>query len=222
MKSMKTFLSAIILLSISFAQTAVDMEVENPASDNWQENYRSIEKGESSVSIYSNASIAEIFVWNVPWQSIERTFPAIISLPTDNRLYTISLFSQYQFQSLVDELESFNFENRDISEFEILQNELEIMKLGTKNVRPIPGAGESIFLTYCGSGDTNCSQGLNWLDRFYAKFYDQKQEIVLKSDFSGEKLTDAEKELVRKHRFGVASMVGIFSLAIILIDNSAL
>ena len=97
MKSMKTFLSAIILLSISFAQSAADMEAENPASDNWQDNYRSIEAGKSKVNIFSNAAIADIFVWNSPLYSTERTFPAIIALPTDNRQYTISLFLSPSF-----------------------------------------------------------------------------------------------------------------------------
>ena len=222
MNSLKTFFSIILLIGISFAQSAIDMEAENPASDNWQENYRSIEAGKSKVNIYSNAAVADIFVWNYTWLSTERTFPAIISLPTDNKVYTISLYTQSQFQYLTNELQNFDFEGRDISEFELLQDEFERMKLGTKNVRPIPGTSESIFLTYCDSDDANCEQGMHWLDQFYAKYYDSKQEQVLASDLNGSDLTDSEKALVRRHRAGVAGMLSAFTIAIFLIDNSAL
>ena len=222
MNSLKTFFSIILLVGVSFAQSARDMEAENPASDNWQENYRTIEAGKSKVNIYSNAAVADIFVWNYTWLSTERTFPAIISLPTDNKVYTISLYTQSQFQYLTNELQNFDFEGRDISEFELLQDEFERMKLGTKNVRPIPGTSESIFLTYCDSDDANCEQGMHWLDQFYAKYYDSKQEQVLVSDLNGSDLTDSEKALVRRHRVGVAGMLSAFTIAIFLIDNSAL
>ena len=222
MNSLKTFFSIILLVGVSFAQSARDMEAENPASDNWQENYRSIEAGKSKVNIYSNAAVADIFVWNYTWLSTERTFPAIISLPTDNKVYTISLYTQSQFQYLTNELQNFDFEGRDISEFELLQDECERMKLGTKYVRPIPGTSESIFLTYCDSDDANCEQGMHWLDQFYAKYYDSKQEQVLVSDLNGSDLTDSEKALVRRHRVGVAGMLSAFTIAIFLIDNSAL
>ena len=222
MNSLKTFFSIILLVGVSFAQSARDIEAENPASDNWQENYRSIEAGKSKVNIYSNAAVADIFVWNYTWLSTERTFPAIISLPTDNKVYTISLYTQSQFQYLTNELQNFDFEGRDISEFELLQDEFERMKLGTKNVRPIPGTSESIFLTYCDSDDANCEQGMHWLDQFYAKYYDSKQEQVLVSDLNGSDLTDSEKALVRRHRVGVAGMLSAFTIAIFLIDNSAL
>ena len=222
MNSLKTFFSIILLVGVSFAQSARDMEAENPASDNWQENYRSIEAGKSKVNIYSNAAVADIFVWNYTWLSTERTFPAIISLPTDNKVYTISLYTQSQFQYLTNELQNFDFEGRDISEFELLQDEFERMKLGTKNVRPIPGTSESIFLTYCDSDDANCEQGMHWLDQFYAKYYDSKQEQVLVSDLNGSDLTDSEKALVRRHRVGVAGMLSAFTIAIFLIENSAL
>ena len=222
MNSLKKFLTIILLISLSFAQSARDMEAENPASDNWQENYRSLERGESKVNIYSNAAVADVFVWNLTWMSTERTFPAVISLPTDNQVYTISLYPQSQFQYLTNELQNFNFESRDIDDFEILQEEFERMKLGTKNVRPIPGTSESIFLTYCDSDDNNCEQGMHWLDQFYAKYYDNKQEQVLASDLNGSDLTDAEKALVRRHRVGVAGMLGAFTIALYLIDNSAL
>ena len=60
MNSLKTFLTIILLISLSFAQSARDMEAENPASDNWQENYRSLDRGESRVNIYSNAAVADV------------------------------------------------------------------------------------------------------------------------------------------------------------------
>jgi len=222
MKSLKIFLGIIILLGFSFSQSTEDLEAENPASDNWQENYRSINRSQSLVNIYSNAAVAEVYVWNSSFLSTERTFPAIITLPTDNRQYTISLFSQSQFQYITNELQNFDFDNRDISDFEILQEEFERMKMGTKNVRPIPGANESIFLTYCDSDDSNCAEGMHWLDQFYAKYYDSKQEQVFASDLNGTELTEVEKLLIKKHRTGVASMIGIFTIAVFLIDNAAL
>ena len=222
MNSFKTLLSIILLICLSFTQTTRDIEAEDPPSDNWIENYRSLERGESRVNIYSNAAIADIFVWNLTWLSTERTFPAVISLPTDNQVYTISLYPQSQFQYLTNELQNFDFDAKDVSEFELLQEEFERMKMGTKNVRPIPGTSESVFLTYCDSDDTNCEQGMHWLDQFYAKYYDDKQEQVLASDLAGSELTDAEKALVRRHRAGVAGMLGAFTIALFLIDNSAL
>ena len=63
---------------------------------------------------------------------------------------------------------------------------------------------------------------MHWLDQFYAKYYDDKQEQVLASDLNGSELTEAEKALVRRHRVGVAGMLGAFSIAIFLIDNAAL
>lgn len=222
MNSLKTFLTIILLISIAFSQSARDIEAEDPASDNWIENYRSLEAGKSKVNIYSNAAVADVFVWNFTWLSTERTFPAVISLPTDNQVYTISLYPQSQFQYLTNELQNFDFDSRDIVEFELLQEEFEIMKMGTKNVRPIPGASESVFLTYCDSDDTNCEQGMHWLDQFYANYYDDKQEQVFASDLTGSELTDAEKALVKRHRQGVAGMLGAFTIAIFLIDNAAL
>lgn len=222
MKFLKTFLSLVILINITLSQSTQDIEAENPSSDNWQENYRSLSRNEASINIYSNAAVAEVYVWNSPLQSTERTFPAVISLPTDNRIYTISLYPQSQFLYITNELQNFDFDKKEVEEFELLQDEFERMKLGTKNVRPIPGTGESVFLTYCDSNDTNCEQGMHWLDQFYAKFYDSKQEKVFASDLNGTDLTDAEKALVRRHRLGVAGMVGFFTMAVFLIDSSAL
>ena len=222
MKFLKTFLSLVILINITLSQSTQDFEAENPSSDNWQENYRSLSRNEASINIYSNAAVAEVYVWNSPWQSTERTFPAVISLPTDNRIYTISLYPQSQFLYITNELQNFDFDKKEIEEFELLQDEFERMKLGTKNVRPIPGTGESVFLTYCDSNDTNCEQGMHWLDQFYAKFYDSKQEQVFASELNGTDLTEREKALVRRHRLGVAGMVGFFTMAVFLIDSSAL
>ena len=78
MKSLKTFLSLIILMNIALSQSTADLEAENPSSDNWQENYRSLSRNESTINIYSNAAVADVFVWNSPWQSTERTLPAVI------------------------------------------------------------------------------------------------------------------------------------------------
>jgi len=222
MNSKNNFLILIILLSLAFTQGNNDLAPENTASDNFQQEYRSTSRNEAKVNIYSNAAVANVFVWNNSWQSTERTFPAIISLPIDNKVYTISLYAQSEFQSITNELQNFDFDNRDISEFELLQDEFERMKLGTKNVRPIPGTDESIFLVFCDSDDSNCENGMHWLDRFYAKFYDSKQEQVLVSDLNGSNLTVAEKELVKRHRVGVAGMLGAFTIAIFLIDNAAL
>ena len=222
MKFLKTFLSLVILVNITLSQSTQDFEAENPSSDNWQENYRSLSRNEASINIYSNAAVAEVYVWNSPWQSTERTFPAVISLPTDNRIYTISLYPQSQFLYITNELQNFDFDKKEIEEFELLQDEFERMKLGTKNVRPIPGTGESVFLTYCDSNDTNCEQGMHWLDQFYAKFYDSKQEQVFASELNGTDLTEREKALVRRHRLGVAGMLGFFTMAVFLIDSSAL
>tara|TARA_B100001027_G_scaffold59500_1_gene40201 strand:+ start:243 stop:959 length:717 start_codon:yes stop_codon:yes gene_type:complete len=222
MKFLKTFLSLVILINITLSQSTQDIEAENPSSDNWQENYRSLSRNEASINIYSNAAVAEVYVWNSPLQSTERTFPAVISLPTDNRIYTISLYPQSQFLYITNELQNFDFDKKEVEEFELLQDEFERMKLGTKNVRPIPGTGESVFLTYCDSNDTNCEQGMHWLDQFYAKFYDSKQEQVFASELNGTDLTEREKALVRRHRLGVAGMVGFFTMAVFLIDSSAL
>ena len=222
MKFLKTFLSLVILINITLSQSTQDIEAENPSSDNWQESYRSLSRNEASINIYSNAAVAEVYVWNSPLQSTERTFPAVISLPTDNRIYTISLYPQSQFLYITNELQNFDFDKKEVEEFELLQDEFERMKLGTKNVRPIPGTGESVFLTYCDSNDTNCEQGMHWLDQFYAKFYDSKQEQVFASELNGTDLTEREKALVRRHRLGVAGMLGFFTMAVFLIDSSAL
>ena len=62
MNSLKTFFIIILLIGVSFAQSARDMEAENPASDNRQENYRSIEAGKSKV-IYIPMQQLQIFLY---------------------------------------------------------------------------------------------------------------------------------------------------------------
>ena len=61
---------------------------------------------------------------------------------------------------------------------------------------------------------------MNWLDQFYAKYYDAKQEQNLVSDLNGKDLTEDEKLLVRRHRMGVFSMVSLFSMAVFMIDSN--
>jgi hypothetical protein len=94
------------------------------------------------------------------------------------------------------------------------------MELATKLVRPIPGTDSSVFLTHCSSDDFDCEKGMNWLDQFYANFYDSKQEQNLASDLNGEDLTEDEKSLVKRHRMGVFGMIGLFSMAVFMIDSN--
>ena len=181
-----------------------------------------LRSNESLVNIYSNVVVADIYVWSTPWLNTERTFPAQIVLPLDNQQHVISLYSKEQFTYIANELQNFDFDNRDIAEFEALQNQLELMQLGTKTVRPIPGSSDEVFLVYCDEKDVNCSQGLHWFDKFYSSHLDAKQEQNMISDLNGENLTEAEQLLVRKHRTGVASMLSLFTLGLFLIDNLGL
>ena len=50
MNSLKTFLTIILLISLSFAQSARDMEAENPASDNWQEIIDHLKEGNQELT----------------------------------------------------------------------------------------------------------------------------------------------------------------------------
>ena len=68
--------------------------------------------------------------------------------------------------------------------------------------------------------DFDCEKGMNWLDQFYANFYDSKQEQNLASDLNGEDLTEDEKSLVKRHRMGVFGMIGLFSMAVFMIDSN--
>jgi len=221
MRTIHIFFTIILGMHLLIGQ---DVEIEpdsfTPGSDNYGETNRAMLKGESIVNIYSNIAVADVYVWNLPWASSERIFPARIALPTDNQRYVISLYSQAEYQAITIELQNFDFDTRDVEEFELLQDELSKMELATKFVRPIPGTNASVFLTHCTSDDLNCEEGMHWLDQFYAKYYDSKQEQNLASDLNGTDLTEDEKFLVRRHRMGVLSMVSLFSIAMFVIDNN--
>ena len=219
MRTIKTLSTVLLGMQLLIGQN-VEIEPDDFGSDNYQERSRANLKSESIVNIYSNVAVADVYVWNVPWKSSERIFPAQIALPTDNQRYVISLYAQSEYQALTRELQTFDFESRDIEEFELLQDEFEKMELATKYARPIPGTESSVFLTYCASDDLDCAKGMHWLDQFYANYYDGQQEQNMVSDLNGTDLTEEEKFLVRRHRIGVFSMVGLFSMVIFVIDNN--
>lgn len=219
MRTIKTLSTVLLGMQLLIGQN-VEIEPDDFGSDNYQERSRANSKSESIVNIYSNVAVADVYVWNVPWKSSERIFPAQIALPTDNQRYVISLYAQSEYQALARELQTFDFESRDIEEFELLQDEFEKMELATKYVRPIPESESSVFLTHCASDDLDCSAGMHWLDQFYANYYDGQQEQNMLSDLNGTDLTEEEKFLVRRHRVGVFSMVGLFSMFVFMIDSN--
>ena len=219
MRIIQTFFTICLGTQLLIGQN-VEIEPDSPGSDNYQERSRANLRAESIVNVYSNVVVADVHVWNLPWKSSERTFPAKIALPTDNQRYVISLYTQAEYQAITHELQTFDFESRDIEEFELLQNEFAKMELATKYVRPIPGTDASVFLTHCASEDLDCEQGMHWLDQFYAHYYDEQQEKNLVSDLNGSDLTQEEKFLVRRHRMGVFSMVGLFSMVMFVIDSN--
>ena len=163
-----------------------------------------------------------LYVWGIPWYTDTKTFPAQITLPIDNRAYIISLYKKSIYQSVSAELQTFDFDNRPVEEFEALQDELQRMKIGTKLVRPIPGKSESVFLVYCPEEDISCEEGLHWRDGFSAKFYDQQQEVYMHSQLNkpSEYLSEEEEQLIKRHRGGVGMLVGFFSMGIWLLDRS--
>lgn len=219
MRIIQTFFTICLGTQLLIGQN-VEIEPDSPGSDNYQERSRANLRAESIVNVYSNVVVADVHVWNLPWKSSERTFPATIALPTDNQRYVISLYTQAEYQAITHELQTFDFESRDIEEFELLQNEFARMELATKYVRPIPGTDASVFLTHCASEDLDCEQGMHWLDQFYAHYYDAKQEKNLVSDLNGSDLTQEEKFLVRRHRMGVFGMVSLFSMVMFVIDSN--
>ena len=219
MRAIQTVFTLCLGMQLLVAQN-VEIEPDRPGTDNYQERSRANLRAESIVNIYSNVAVADVYVWNVPWQSSERTFPAKIALPTDNQRYIISLYTQAEFQAITQELQTFDFDSRDIEEFELLQDQFARMELATKYVRPIPGTDASVFLTHCSSDDLDCEKGMHWLDQFYAHYYDAKQEQNLVSDLNGSDLTEEENFLVRRHRLGVFSMVGLFSMVMFVIDSN--
>ena len=76
---------------------------------------------ETDVTIYSNAMVHNLYVWGIPWYSETRTFPARIDLPLDNRSYVISLYKKSHYKAIALELQTFDFDNRPLEEFEFLQ-----------------------------------------------------------------------------------------------------
>ena len=172
--------------------------------------------------IHSNVLVHNLYVWGIPWYTDTKTFPAQITLPLDNRAYVISLYKKSIYQSVSAELQTFDFDNRPVEEFEALQDELQRMKIGTKLVRPIPGKSESVFLVYCPDEDISCEEGLHWRDGFLAKFYDQQQEVYMHSQLNkpSEYLSEEEAKLIKRHRGGVGMLVGFFSMGIWLLDRS--
>ncbi len=219
MRTAKTLFTILLGIQFLIGQN-VEIEPDDPGSDNYQERSRANLKAESIVNVYSNVAVADVHVWNLPWQSSERIFPAKIALPTDNQRYVISLYTQAEYQAITRELQTFDFDSRDVEEFELLQDQFQKMELATKYARPIPGTESSVFLTHCASDDLDCEKGMHWLDQFYAQYYDGQQEQNMISDLNGADLTEEEKFLVRRHRIGVFSMVSLFSMVMFVIDNN--
>ena len=219
MRTAKTLFTILLGIQFLIGQN-VEIEPDDPGSDNYQQRSRAGLKAESIVNVYSNVAVADVHVWNLPWQSSERIFPAKIALPTDNQRYVISLYTQAEYQAITRELQTFDFDSRDVEEFELLQDQFQKMELATKYARPIPGTESSVFLTHCASDDLDCEKGMHWLDQFYAHYYDGQQEQNMVSDLNGADLTEKEKFLVRRHRIGVFSMVSLFSMVMFVIDNN--
>ena len=203
-----------LLLNLSFGQNIGDLQLDNSASDNFFAVEGSNSTNESMVNIYSNAIVSKIYVWNSTFIPTTRTFPAKISLPIANKSYTISLFSQSEYAFLKNELLNFDFDRKDIEEFESLQNEFEIMNMGTKSIKPVTGIDETVFLVFCDKNDFNCKDGLHWFDNFYANYFDNKQESKIKK-----KLSKQNQDIIRKHRMGVFGMLSLFTMSIYLLDN---
>ena len=203
-----------LLLNLSFGQNIGDLQLDNSASDNFFAVEGSNNTNESMVNIYSNANLSKIYVWNSTFIPTTRTFPAKISLPIANKSYTISLFSQSEYAFLKNELLNFDFDRRDIEEFENLQNEFEIMNMGTKSIKPVTGIDETVFLVFCDKNDFNCKDGLHWFDNFYANYFDNKQESKIKKNLSKQ-----NQDIIRKHRMGVFGMLSLFTMSIYLLDN---
>ncbi len=214
MSFIKFMFQTVLVASLTFGQDIGDLQLDNAASDNFQslENFNSL--GESIINVYSNAAVNQLFIWNTSYQPNVRTFPAKITLPIANRDYIISLYSQAQFNFIENELRTFNLDIRDVSELEMLQNQFEKMKMGTKSVSPVNGVDEAVYLVYCSEDDINCKDGLHWFEKFYVNYYDKKQKSSIKKG-NNKKLDD----MVKRHRKGVFGMLGFFTLSIFLIDS---
>ena len=220
MQTQKNFFITLLSCSFVFAQT---LQVNDATlSSGGYNTGTTLGITDTDVVIYSNALVHNLYVWGIPWYTDTKTFPAQITLPLDNRAYVISLYKKSIYQSVSAELQTFDFDNRPLEEFEALQDELQRMKIGTKLVRPIPGKSESVFLVYCPDGDILCEEGLHWRDGFLAKFYDQQQEVYMHSQLNkpSEYLSEEEAKLIKRHRGGVGMLVGFFSMGIWLLDRS--
>ena len=220
MQIQKNFFITLLSCSFVFAQT---LQVNDATlSSEGYNTGTTLGITDTDVVIYSNALVHNLYVWGIPWYTDTKTFPAQITLPIDNRAYIISLYKKSIYQSVSAELQTFDFDNRPVEEFEALQDELQRMKIGTKLVRPIPGKSESVFLVYCPEEDISCEEGLHWRDGFSAKFYDQQQEVYMHSQLNkpSEYLSEEEEQLIKRHRGGVGMLVGFFSMGIWLLDRS--
>ena len=220
MQIQKNFFITLLSCSFVFAQT---LQVNDATlSSEGYNTGTTLGITDTDVVIYSNALVHNLYVWGIPWYTDTKTFPAQITLPLDNRAYVISLYKKSIYQSVSAELQTFDFDNRPLEEFEALQDELQRMKIGTKLVRPIPGKSECVFLVYCPDEDISCEEGLHWRDGFLAKFYDQQQEVYMHSQLNkpSEYLSEEEAKLIKRHRGGVGMLVGFFSMGIWLLDRS--
>ena len=220
MQIQKNFFITLLSCSFVFAQT---LQVNDATlSSEGYNTGTTLGITDTDVVIYSNALVHNLYVWGIPWYTDTKTFPAQITLPLDNMAYVISLYKKSIYQSVSAELQTFDFDNRPLEEFEALQDELQRMKIGTKLVRPIPGKSESVFLVYCPDEDISCEEGLHWRDGFLAKFYDQQQEVYMHSQLNkpSEYLSEEEAKLIKRHRGGVGMLVGFFSMGIWLLDRS--
>ena len=221
MQIRKNFFITLFSCSFLFAQT-LQVDDATLSSNSVYSGGTTLGITKTDVTIYSNAMVHNLYVWGIPWYSETRTFPARIDLPLDNRSYVISLYKKSHYKAITQELQTFDFDNRPIEEFEFLQDQLERMRIGSKIVRPIPGSSESVYLVYCEDSDIACEEGLYWRDGFLAKFYDQKQEMYMNSELNkpNKYLSEEEKALIKRHRGGVGMLVGFFSMGIWLLDKS--
>lgn len=215
MRFLKLFISIYFFISIIFSQNLGDMRIDNSSSDNFQAMINNNSDSESIVTVYSNANIHNIYIWEYSLQPLSRTFPAKISLPIANRSYTVSLFSQSEYNFLKNEIINFDFDKRDISELEILQSEFENMNIGTKSINPINGVNESIFLIFCDKEDFDCKDGLHWFDKFYAKFFDDSKKSI---NFVNQEYKNRQEIL--NHRKGMVGILSLFAVTIFLIDGN--
>ena len=126
MRTAKTLFTILLGMQFLIGQD-VEIEPDDPGSDNYQQRSRANLKAESIVNVYSNVAVADVHVWNLPWQSSERIFPAKIALPTDNQRYVISLYTQAEYQAITRQFQTFHFDNINVEEFEFFKNNYKKM-----------------------------------------------------------------------------------------------